>query len=187
MPITVAAPARLGLIGGECTGKSTLAIALAAALPACVVDEVLRTETIAAGRPPRRDEQAALMRRQAEHEDDRARSCALPAMVADPAPLMTAVYSRLYFDDDSLTDVAIAHAAGYRLLVWCAPDLPWIPEPGVRDGAEYRERADAQIADIVVTRLQPLGVPVLRVTGILEQRVASVLQAWQQPALNRPT
>jgi nicotinamide riboside kinase len=187
MPITGAAPARLGLLGGECSGKSTLALALAAALPACPVDELLRQETLALGRPPRADEQAALLRRQAAHEDVIAAACTLPALVADPAPLMTAVYSRLYFDDDSLLAAAVEHAAGYRLLVWCSPDLPWTPEAGLRDGAEYRERADALIAEVVVTELQPRGIPVLRVTGSVDRRVAAVLQAWQQPALNRPT
>jgi nicotinamide riboside kinase len=55
---------RLGLVGGECSGKSTLAAALAAALPALVVDESLRGFVEREARTPAREEQEPLMREQ---------------------------------------------------------------------------------------------------------------------------
>lgn len=187
MPDVTSAPARIGLIGGECTGKSTLARRLAAALPACVVDESLRAFTARMGRPPRRAEQADLMGEQAACEDAAAASCDRGVLVADPAVLMTAVYSVLYFADDALVPRAVAHAQGYDLVVWCAPDLPWEPDPGQRDGADHRDRADAIIADLVQRELRPRGIPVLHVTGSVEERVTAVTRAWQPGASEAPT
>jgi nicotinamide riboside kinase len=63
-------PRRIGLIGAESSGKSTLAQALAAILPACVVPEVLREFTSDHGRPPRIHEQRAVLESQMEREDD---------------------------------------------------------------------------------------------------------------------
>ncbi len=56
-PVPAPAPRRIGLVGGEGTGKTTLASALAVALPACVVDESLRAFVEREGRTPRADEQ----------------------------------------------------------------------------------------------------------------------------------
>lgn len=187
MPDVTSPPARIGLIGGECTGKSTLARLLATALPACVVDESLRDFTERMGRPPQREEQAGLLAEQADREDAAAASCDRDVLVADPAVLMTAVYSLLYFEDDTLVSRAIAHAQGYALLVWCAPDLPWEPDPGQRDGAGHRDRADAIIADLVERELRPRGIPVLHVTGSAEARVTAVTRAWQPGASEAPT
>ncbi len=131
------------------------------------------------GRPPRQDEQAAILAAQQAREDDAARSCHLPWLVADPAPLMTAVYSRLYFDDDSLMAPAVDLATGYALVVWCADDVPWTPDGTQRDGPDLRSRADAIIAETVREHLEPRGVHVLRVHGPVEERVALVRRAWQ--------
>ena len=168
---------RLGIIGGECSGKSTLARHLARDLPACLVAEELRVFVERHGRPPLRDEQAGLLARQAAAEDEAARTCPHPWLVADPAPLMTAVYSVLYFDDPSLLPEAVDHARGYDLVVWCAPDIPWQPDPGQRDGPDLRGRAEALIADVVRERLVPAGVRVLRVAGDEVARVTSVRDA----------
>lgn len=170
---------RIGLLGGECTGKSTLAAALAGALPACVAPETLREFVDREGRTPERDEQAALMADQAAAEDLIASTCAYAVVVADPAPLMTAVYSLQYFDDPSLVDAGADHARGYDLVVWCAPDLPWSADGLHRDGPEHRDRTDALIEDVVRSALSTRGIPVLRVSGDTATRVTSVLRAWQ--------
>ena len=97
--------------------------------------------------------------------------------MADPAPIMTAVYSVLYFDDPSLLPQAVAHARGYGLVVWCDPSIPWQPDPGQRDGPDLRARADAILADVVRERLAAAGVRVLRVGGDEVARVTSVRDA----------
>ncbi len=180
-------PLRIGLIGGECTGKSSLAEALAAALPACRVDEVLRETTDREGRPPRQDQQAGILAQQQAREDATARECPHAWLVADPAALMTAVYSRVYFDDDSLTAAASDLASGYSLVVWCADDLPWTADGAHRDGPDARSRADTVIAAVVREHLEPRGIRVLRVNGPLEERVARVRRACQPGRPGAPT
>jgi nicotinamide riboside kinase len=172
-------PRRIGLVGGECTGKSTLAVALAEALPGCVAPETLRAFVDREGRTPNRDEQTAVMAEQAAAEDEAAVTCPHAVVIADPAPLMTAVYSLQYFGDPSLVDAGADHARGYALVVWCAPDLPWSADGLHRDGPEHRDRTDALIEDVVRSALSTRGIPVLRVSGDTATRVTSVLRAWQ--------
>ncbi len=105
--------------------------------------------------------------------------CALPTVVVDSSPLMTAVYSRLYFDDDSLVPFAAEAAAGYALVVWCGIDIPWAADGIQRDGVDHRARADALVAELVRTELEPRGIRVVHVTGSLVDRVATVGRAWQ--------
>lgn len=171
---------RIGLLGGESTGKSSLAKALAMTLPACIVDEKLRRFVDREGRPPRQDEQGALLRAQREAEDSVAAACQHGIVVADPAVLMTAVYSELYFRDRSLMQEAIDHAAAsYDLLVWCGTDVRWTPDGRQRDGEGHRKAADIIIARLVHDELEPRGLHVIHVTGSVEQRAQAVVQAWQ--------
>lgn len=173
----------MGLIGAESSGKTTLADALGIALPACVVPEELRSFVEREGRTPERSEQRALLQRQSAQEETAAAACTRPWLVADPAPLMTAVYSVAYFDDASLLSEGRDHALRYDVLVWCAPDIPWTPEPGMRDGVDHREAVDLLLTAHVVPDLVRAGAQVIRVTGSLEERLRTVL-AWQhgQPA-----
>jgi hypothetical protein len=85
---------------------------------------------------------------------------------------MTAVYSIVYFDDDSLLDAGIADASTYDAVLWCAPDFDWVPDAGMRDGSEYRERADLVIAEYVAPSL-----PLLRINGTPMERVIASLGA----------
>lgn len=173
---------RVGLLGGESTGKSTLAGALGRELPACVVREGLRDFVDHHGRTPTRGEQATILAEQVTREDHVVSTCPHPWVVADPAPLMTAVYSLLYFDDPSLLSEGLRHAYGYDLIVWCAPDFPWRPDGRQRDGDDLRQRADELISTLVRDDLEPQGIPVLRATGDVAARVASVRRAWRPEA-----
>lgn len=176
---------RLGLLGGECTGKSTLARALAPDWSAEVVPEVLRAFVAERQRAPRADEQAGLLQAQQAAEDAAAARSHL--VIADPAALMTAIYSLAYFADGSLLERGCSLAAGYDLLVWCGTDLPWEPDGLQRDGPQARERVDALVRTVVDTRLVPMGVRVLRVDGPTPDRVAAVERAWHRPSPEVPT
>lgn len=172
-------PRRIGLVGGESTGKTTLARDLAADLGACVVPEELRAFVATHGRTPRRDEQAGIMAAQAAAEAAVAAQCPHDLVVADAAPLMTAVYSLLYFDDASLLPDGIEHARGYDLVVWCAPDPAWTADDGQRDGPGHRDAAERILARLAAEALPAAGIPILRVSGGRAERVAAVRLAWQ--------
>lgn len=178
---------RIGLIGGECTGKSALAAALARELPACLVAERLRAFVAARGRAPIATEQEHLLLEQQAAEDELANTCPVGLVIADPAPLMTAVYSVIYFDDPGLLDLGIRLALGYSLIVWCDIDLPWEPDGDQRDGPEFRERAHTLLSTLVDDRLGPTGPPILRVSGGPDERLRAVRQAWRALAPTGPT
>lgn len=168
---------RVGLIGGECTGKSALADALARALPGLVVPEVLREFVQTHQRPPLSGEQAGIMQAQAEREAHLMSTCALPWVVGDPAPFMTAVYSLVYFDDGALVPEAVDHLRGYDTVLWCGDDIAWQPDDGQRDGPEYREREQAVIGQLVREHLAPAGIVVHPVSGSIDDRLAQAVSA----------
>lgn len=163
---------RIGLLGGECTGKSILAHALERRLGACVVREYLREFVDTHGRVPVQQEQASVLRAQMEAEAAAARVCTESWLVGDPAPLMTAVYSEIYFDDRSLIAEGVAHAMNYDVLVWCDDDIPWVPDGIMRDGLAFRTSEQAAIERL----LRESGLPATRVSGSLDERVSTVLR-----------
>lgn len=182
------APYRIGLIGGECSGKSTLAAALGTALPACVVPEALRDFVEHEGRAPHLSEQPKVFAKQVEREEEIAGTCHTKWLVADPAPLMIAAYSLAYFDDDHLLEAALSHASGYQAIVWCDPAIPWQSDGNQRDGADRRAQVDGLIAELVEPALQRLHIPVIRATGAPAQRVDTVTRwAWQHSSPSTAT
>ncbi len=155
-------------------------MALADALPGFVAEEYLRDFVRDFGRVPTLADQEGifLTQQMTVHTVMRAAAHAqVPWVIADPLPLMTAVYSIAYFDDDSLLEAGVADASAYDVLLWCAPDIEWAADDGQRDGAEYRERVDRLIGERVVPALANARAPELhRVTGTLDDRVAQTLR-----------
>lgn len=165
----------VGVVGAECSGKSQLSRALAGALPgAALVPEQLRDWVARRGRPPRADEQAAIMAVQQRAE---AAAAGHEWVVSDAGALMTAVYSQLYFDDDSLLPEALAHHRTYALTIWCDIEIPWVAEPGQRDGPQFRQRGH----ELLGRALAGSGLPVLPVAGPLPDRLARSLVALGVP------
>ena len=169
---------RIGLLGGECTGKSALASALEHELGASVVRERLRDFVETHGRAPLQHEQAALMREQMDAEDAAAAGCSADWLVCDPAPLMTAVYSETYFADRTLTEAGIAQARNYDVLLWCDEDIPWVPDGMMRDGPTFRSEEHAVIERI----LREAGLRATLVSGTVEARVRTALDACTDAA-----
>jgi nicotinamide riboside kinase len=172
---------RLGLLGGECTGKSALAERIRIETGAYIVGEYLRAFVESTGRTPRAEEQLAIFETQRawdQHSD------ATGIHVADPIPGMTAVYSVVYFGDESLLDRAIEDSARFDLLIWCDTDIPWEPDGAQRDGPEFRAAAHAVLAERLVPRLRDAGMSVLEVGGSVDERWATVRahlpEAWQR-------
>ncbi len=172
-------PARAGLIsvvGGESTGKSSLARALGERLPAILVPEYLRTWVDQRGRVPEADEQAAVMATHRAGEVSALRGAERTGrswVVSDSGPLMTAVYSIQYYNDASLLHQALEWTAHSDAVAWCQDDFPWQPDPQ-RDGAHARTETQRILATIFA---ENPGLPVLPVAGPLHQRVASVVSA----------
>ena len=130
--------------------------------------EVLRDFVARTGRTPSREEQHGIWLEQSlalaeqceGHEG---------LVICDPAPLMTAVYSVQYFDDDSLMPAALEATDQADLVAWCFPDVPWEPDGVMRDGPQARKRTHEIIESLVVPELTRASV--IPVFGDLAHRV----------------
>lgn len=165
----------IGVVGGESTGKSTLAAALGMRLPAIVVPEYLRTWVEHhRGRVPQPGEQAEIMTAHRAAEVSgmlEAERSGLSWVVSDSGPLMTAVYSIQYHDDPSLLPLAIEWTARNDLILWCQDDFPWQPDPQ-RDGSHARATSQQLLAEIFAAHPE---LPMLEVRGAFDERVETVL------------
>lgn len=167
-------PDLISLVGGESTGKSTLARALGRSLDAIVVAEFLRTWVDERdGRVPLPAEQAEVLAGQRHSEQVALESAARAGrnwVVSDSGPLMTAVYSIQYYGDDSLLAPALAWTARSAHVVWCQDDFPWQPDPQ-RDGSHARAESQQILGAIFAEHPE---LPVLPVRGAVEERVQTI-------------
>ena len=135
----------VAVMGAECTGKSTLAGQLAAALqaqamPAVVVPEELRAFSARMGRTPESGEQQAIADTQTRHIVQAA--ARHPVVIADTTALMTAVYSEQVFGDRGLYVQALRDHQACVLTLLAATDLPWQGDGHQRDGPAARLAVD---------------------------------------------
>ena len=169
-------PQRICLMGAECTGKSTLAQALAAHFGGLWVPEHLRTFCNLNGRTPRVDEQAVIMRTQFEQEEQvvaLALQTGCGYVFCDSAPLLTAIYSDYYFSDRSLFDCAHALHGRYALTLVLQPDLSWQSDGLQRDSEVVR----ATVHSRVQRALQAMHVPHIEVQGQQDARLQAAILA----------
>lgn len=169
-------PQRICLIGAECTGKSTLAQALAAHFDSLWVPEYLRTFCDVKGRTPCPDEQRLVMGAQFEQEEQAVAQAAHAGkayVFCDTTPLLTAIYSDFYFADTSLLDGAHALYGRYALSLVLQPDLPWQPDGLQRDSAAVRRAIHGRI----VLELQARRHPHIEVSGVAADRLQAAILA----------
>jgi nicotinamide riboside kinase len=167
------------LLGGESTGKSTLAQALqrhlndTLGMAAVRVPEHLRSWCEAKGRAPQCHEQAEQAQAQTRLIDQ---ACAQPdvrVVVADTTALMVAAYSDLYFSDRSLYPAALAQQQRYSLSLLMGLDLPWVPDGLFRDSPAVREATDTALR----RELHAAGIPFQTVYGQGDARLQQALRA----------
>jgi len=175
------------LVGGECSGKTTLADHLtrhwrAQGLRVQAVEEGLRGWCVARGRTPMAHEQAALAEAQSQAIAHAARTPNTDLVVADTSALMIAAYSEHHFNDPRLWSRALSSQRGYTLTVLTGLDLPWEADGGLRDGAEIRQRIDTLLRQ----RLDRAALPYVTVYGTPSQRVTQVQRALSAATAARP-
>jgi nicotinamide riboside kinase len=167
---------RICLMGAECTGKTTLARALAQHFCGLWVPEYLRAFCDQQGRTPSLTEQRQVMCAQFEHEEQavaQATQAGSAYVFCDTSPLLTAIYSDHYFADTSLLDSAHALHDRYVLSLVLQPDLPWQPDGLQRDGEATRQAIHAK----VLRELQSKRYPYIEVGGLADDRLQAVILA----------
>lgn len=168
---------RVAILGAECTGKSELAQALAAHFAGLgrsvhTVPEVLREWCAAHGRTPLAHEQAAIAAEQAR------RVLAAPpteVLIADTSPLMTAVYSDIYFGDTALYAAALTHQQRFNVTLLASTDVPWVADGVQRDGLAQQQRVQARLREVLLAAQLPFH----EVVGLGEARLRSALSGIQ--------
>lgn len=166
------------LLGGESTGKTTLAHALcaqlqASGLPTLLVPEHLRQWCGAHGRAPRADEQTHIAREQARLIDEAAGRASARVVIADTAPLVVAAYSELYFSDLTLLPDALRWQQTVGLTLLMGLDLPWVSDGFFRDSPAVRDATDA----VLRRELQSAGLRFQTVYGQGKAREQQALRA----------
>jgi HTH-type transcriptional regulator, transcriptional repressor of NAD biosynthesis genes len=166
------------LLGGESTGKSTLAQALkrhlndTLGIAAVRVPEHLRSWCETMGRAPQSHEQAERAQAQTRLIDQASAQPGVRVVVADTTALMVAAYSEVYFNDRSLYPAALAQQQRYSLSLLMGLDLPWVADGLFRDSPAVREATDTALR----RELHAAGIPFHTVYGQGDARLQQALR-----------
>ncbi len=159
--------ARVAVVGGESTGKSTLVQALAARYDEPWVAEYGRTLWLEReGRLDFADLRAIGARHVAD--EDAATAAAKRCVLVDTTPLTTLWYS---IDGYRRADADLVGLSWrpYDLTLVCAPDFPFVQD-GSRSSDDFRMRHDRWLRAVLRAR----GVDYVDVRGGVDARVAQV-------------
>lgn len=165
---------RVALLGGESSGKTTLARALADALHTLWVPEYGRVLWEQLRRTLTPDELVQVGQTQVQWEHEHAAPAAAQGahwLVCDTTPLTTLHYC---LADHVDAPAALQELAGrpYDLTVLCQPDFDFVQDGCRRDDDWRRAQHDWTVAQLAAR-----GVTPLQVQGSVQQRLAQVLAA----------
>jgi NadR type nicotinamide-nucleotide adenylyltransferase len=161
---------RVVLTGGECTGKTTLARALAARWGTAWAAEAARDLALARTGALGPEDVPVIARAHVRLADEAARAAGgagRPLVFLDQDLYSTTVYARHYYGDCPQWIERLAAERRGDLYLLCAPDLPWESD-GVRDRPAARE----EIHDLFAAALSAAGAQIADVTGIGAAREA---------------
>jgi len=162
---------RIAILGAESTGKSTLAPRLAARYGTLWVPEYLREFVETQQRVPFEEDQLGIARTQRAREDAMAAAAgARRYLFCDTTPLLTAVYSRIYWGRVPPELLALEAQHDYALTLVAGLDLPWVPDGLQRESEEVRK----QVHECLLAVLRERGIPFTLLEGDLPQRLRQV-------------
>lgn len=160
---------RVAILGAESSGKSTLAAALAERYRTVWVPEYLREFVDTAGRVPQESDQYEIARTQMAREDAAA-ATASDYLFCDTTPMMTALYSRWYWNrvDAQLAQLEARHDYAWTFVT--APDAPWEADGLQRESDAVRQTIHQQLLQLLDER----RIAYLLLRGSLAQRLRAV-------------
>lgn len=158
--------------GTECTGKSTLACALAEHLQAPLVTEVAR-DYLAGRTGYDRDDVLAIARAQIDAERAALDSGAGIVIADTDLSVIQVWWEEKYGPLDPWLIDALARRAPRRYLLMC-PDIPWEPDP-LRESPHDRERLHLRYVEV----LSSSPFPFAEIGGLGQSRLQQALRALQ--------
>ncbi|MEO6447219.1 MAG: ATP-binding protein [Gemmatimonadaceae bacterium] len=183
---------RIVVIGGESTGKTTLARDLARALRTNWVPEYSREYAERLERELTAADVEPIARGQMAAEDEGALEAAggytrsslvKQEVVLDTDLVSTTVYAELYYGHCPTWILEAARARLGDLYLLCLPDLPWEPD-GVRDRPLHR----VEVLQRFTSRLTEWNATVMTISGGGTQRLEHALAAvrgWRAATTQR--
>lgn len=173
-------PLRVAVTGSECTGKTTLALAIAARFDAPYVPEFCRGYQDAKGAPLVASDVEPIARGQMA-EADAAECRATDLVVLDTDLVSTVVYARHYYGACPAWIESACRERRADLYLFCAPDLPWEAD-GQRDRGDRRE----EVHGLFATALASVGAEVVSVAGPGLARLEAAVAAVDWALAGRP-
>lgn len=161
---------RVALLGGESSGKSTLAAALAELHGTLWVEEYGRELWVK--RDGALDFEDLLHIGQVQViREEKAMARAQRFLFCDTTPLVTAFYSQALFGrvDPRLAELALRR---YDHSLLCAPDIPFVQD-GWREDAAFRQEQHDHYRDELLRSGQPFTL----IEGSLDERIETALAA----------
>jgi NadR type nicotinamide-nucleotide adenylyltransferase len=168
---------RIAILGAESSGKSTLAAGLAERYGTLWVPEYLREFVDTHGRVPREEDQFGIARTQLEREQQGAPR-AHRFLFCDTTPLMTAVYSRIYWQRVDAQLEALARGHDYALTLVTALDTPWVADGLQRESEAVRQ----SVHRLLLETLDERAIPFVLLEGSLPHRLRQVEDLLGAPA-----
>jgi NadR type nicotinamide-nucleotide adenylyltransferase len=167
---------RIAVLGAESSGKSTLCEALARHYGTVWVPEYLREFVDTQQRVPFEQDQFGIARTQREREAV-LHAKARRFLFCDTTPLMTALYSTIYWGKPDEELDALSRVNDYAVTLVTAPDTPWVPDGLQRESDEVRQR----VHQLLLATLDERRIPFVLVSGTLPQRLRQVEQVLGSP------
>lgn len=178
---------RVGIIGAECTGKTTLAEHLTSHYskdyPCGFVHEELRQFVEEEKRTPHKHEQLMIVKRQIALEEqvsqkliEEHKNPPFIILFCDTTPLLTAIYSEVIFGTTDPDIQTIAQSHTYDLNLFTQIDFPWTADGLQRDGPLAQTKTHFRI----LAKLEAMNIPFETISGNKTQRLAQAQQLLKQ-------
>lgn len=167
---------RVAILGGESSGKTTLAAALAEHFGTVWVPEFGRELWVERGGHLRPEDLPLIAHTQIAREETACHR-ANRFVFCDTTPLTTLLY-RLDLFGSAPVELETAALRQYDFTILCAPDFPFVQD-GTRRDPEFREQQHTWYADALSAR----RIPFLHSRGTVQQRVAAISEQFDGAAV----